>query len=68
MNMQTAELSATVQLRKHFPRIEQTIRVKRTFQALLMRQIALIEHGAHQIALFDPNPVLACQDTADLNA
>jgi len=68
MDMQAAELGATVQLRKHFARIEQTVRVKRTFQALLVGQITLVEHGAHQVALFDPDPVLARQRTPSFNA
>jgi len=62
MDMQSAKLGATVQLRKDFARIEQTVRIKRAFQALLVGQITLIEHGAHQVTLFDPDPVLARQN------
>src|SRR5262249_2543188 len=68
MDMETAEFGAAVQLRKHFSRIEQTIRIESTFQALLVREIALVEHRAHKIALFNADAVLAGQYTADFDA
>src|SRR5206468_8514951 len=60
--METAELGAAVQLRKHLARIEQAVGIEGAFQALLMREVALVEHRTHQVALFDPDPVLAGQD------
>jgi hypothetical protein len=57
-----------MQLRKDLAGIEQAIGIESAFQALLMRQVGFIEHRAHQIALFDPNPVLAGQHAANLDA
>src|SRR6266446_1183509 len=68
MDMDAAEFGAAMQLREHLARIEQAVGIERTFQALLMRQIALVEHRSHQVALLDPDPVLAGQDAADLDA
>ena len=68
MDVEAAEFGAAVQLWKHLAWIEPIVRVERAFQPLLVRQVALVEHSPHQIALLDPDSVLAGQDTADLDA
>src|SRR5262249_10512051 len=68
MDMHAAELRAAVQCRKHFSRIEQALRVKRAFQALLLVEVDLVEHIAHEIALLDADAVLAGEHAAELDA
>src|SRR5690349_20706919 len=65
--METPQLGAAMQLRKDLAGIEQPIGVKGAFEALLMGQIAVVEHRRHQIALFDADPVLPSQHAADLD-
>src|ERR1043166_360708 len=48
MDMDPAKLGAAVQGRKHLSRVEQPLRVERAFQALLLVEIDLAEHLAHQ--------------------
>jgi hypothetical protein len=68
MDVQTAQLGAAVQRRKHLAGIEQPVGVEGAFEALLMREIGLVEHFSHKVALLDADPVLAGQDAADLHA
>src|SRR5258708_3002043 len=67
-HMHAAELGAGVQGRKHLAGIEQAAFVERAFEALLLGEIDLGKHGRHQIALLDPDPMLACQHAAHLHA
>src|SRR5690348_8098016 len=48
--------------------IEQAARIEGAFQALLLIEVDLVEHGRHEVALFDANAVLARQHAADLDA
>ena len=68
MDVQPAQFGAAVQLREYLPGVEEPVRVEGAFEALLLREIALVEHRPHQIALLDADPVLAGQDAADLHA
>ena len=60
-HMHAAELGAPVECRKHLAGIEQAPLVERAFEALLLGQIDVRKHRRHQIALFDPDPMLAGQ-------
>src|SRR5689334_2430275 len=68
VDMHAAELGAAVQGRKHFSGIEQALRVEGAFDALLLVQIDVGKHLAHQVALLDADAVLAGQDAAELDA
>ncbi len=68
MDVHAAELGAAVQGRKHFSRIEQPLRVEGAFQALLLVQINLAEHLAHEVALFDADAMFAGQHAAEFDA
>src|SRR5260370_35601573 len=68
MDMKTAELGAAMQLWKHLARVQQAIRVESAFEALLVRQVALVEHRSHEVALFDADPVLTGQYSTDFDA
>ena len=68
VDMQAAEFGAAMQLRKHLAGVEQPVRIEGAFEALLMRQVAFVEHRPHQVALLDADPVLAGQHAADLDA
>ena len=59
MHMQVPELGAAVQLRKHLAGIEQALRVEGAFQPLLLIEVNLGEHVAHQVALLDAHAVFA---------
>jgi hypothetical protein len=45
--MDTAELGAAMQLWEDLARVEQAIRIESAFEALLVRQVALVEHCPH---------------------
>src|SRR3954451_12705984 len=68
MHMDAAEFGAAMQGRKHFSGIEQALRVEGAFQPLLLVEIDLREHLAHEIALLDPDAVLAGQNAAEFDA
>src|SRR5579883_3458274 len=68
VHVQATELGAAIQLREHLAGVEQPVRIEGAFEALLLVEIGLGEHDAHQIALLDPDPVLAGQDAADRDA
>jgi len=68
MDMETAELGAAMQLWKDLARVEQAIRIESAFEALLVRQVALVEHCSHEVALFHADPVLTRQHPTDLDA
>src|SRR5262245_43568090 len=59
VHVHAAELGAAVQLREHLAGIEQAPVVERAFEALLLGEIDFREHRRHQVALLDPDPVLA---------
>ena len=62
VDMHAIELGAAAELREHLAGVQQSIRVERAFQPLLLLHVGLGEHGRHQVALFDPDPVLPGQD------
>jgi len=68
MDMKTTELGAAAELRKYLAGVKQTVGIECAFQALLMREVALIEHRSHQVAFFDADTVLTGQHAADLDA
>src|SRR5438477_12561163 len=68
MHMNPAELGTAMQLWKDLARVEQAIRIESAFEALLMRQVALVEHCSHEVALFDAYPVLTRQHATDFDA
>ena len=68
MDMKTTELGTATELWKHLAGVEQTVGVECAFQALLMREVALIEHRSHQVAFFDADTVLTGQHAADFDA
>ena len=58
VDMHTAELGTAVERWKHFAGIEQTVRIKGAFDALLLVEIFFGKHRAHKIAFFDANAML----------
>ena len=68
MDMKMTELGAAMQLRKDLTRVQQAIRIESAFEALLMCQVALVEHCSHEVALFDADPVLTGQHATDFDA
>src|SRR5438067_9403223 len=68
MDMKTAELGAAMQLWKDLARVEQAIRIESAFEALLVCEVALVEHRSHEVALFDADPVLSGQHSTDFDA
>src|SRR6202023_4417766 len=68
MDVHAAEFSATVQGREHLAGVEQALRVECTFQPLLLIEVDLAEHFAHQVALFDADAMPAGQDAAEFDA
>src|SRR5579864_7703686 len=68
MNMHAAQLGAAVQLREQLAGVEQPLRIEGAFEALLLVQVNLVEHGRHEIALLDADAMLAGENTADLDA
>src|SRR4029079_9381269 len=68
MDVHAAELGAAVQGRKHFSGVEQALRVEGAFQPLLLGEVDLSEHLAHQVALLDADAMLAGEHAAKLDA
>jgi hypothetical protein len=68
MDMNPAELGTAMQLWKDLARVEQAIRIESAFEALLVRQVALVEHCSHEVALFDADPVLTGQYSTNFDA
>src|SRR5262249_42299683 len=68
MDMDAPQFGAAVELREDLAGIEEAVGVEGAFQALLLRQIDLIEHRAHEITLLDAHSVLAGPPPADLDA
>src|SRR5579884_2433688 len=67
-DVQTAEFGAAMELRKHLAGIEQPVRIEGAFEALLLVEIDFVEHRSHQVALLDPDAVLAGQHATDGDA
>src|SRR5207237_2396336 len=67
MDMNPAELGAAMQLWKDLARVEQAVRIESAFEALLMGEIAFVEHCPHKVALFDADPVLTGQHSTDFD-
>src|SRR5215470_17080392 len=59
-----AQLGAAPQRREDLAGVEQLMLVERAFEAHLLREIGLVEHGRHQVALLHPDAVLARQYAA----
>src|SRR4051812_43537552 len=53
VDVHAAEFGAAVQGGKHLSRVEQALRIERAFQPLLLVEIDVAEHLAHQVALLD---------------
>src|SRR5450759_4324119 len=68
VDVHAAKLGAAVQGREYLAGIEQALRVERAFQPLLLVEIDLAEHLAHQVALFDADAMFAGEHTAELDA
>ena len=68
MDVHAAEFSAAVQGREHLAGVEQALRVECTFQPLLLVEVDLAEHFAHQVALFDADAMFAGQHAAEFDA
>src|SRR5208337_4252069 len=68
MDMHSAEFGAAAELREHLSGVEKTFGIESAFEALLLIEIALIEHRVHEIALLHADPMFARQDAADLDA
>src|SRR5690606_34073971 len=68
VHMHAPELGAAMQDGEDLPRIEQVIGVEGALHPLLLLQIRLGEHFRHEIALLDPDAVLAGEHAADLDA
>ena len=68
MNVHPAQFSTAMKGGEYLSGIQLLRRIERAFDPLLLFQIRLCEHLAHQIAFFDAHAVLSGQDTADLHA
>ena len=68
MDMHSAQLRTAMESRENLTGVEQQIWVEGAFHALLVCEINGGKHHRHQVALFDADPMLACQHTTDLDA
>ena len=68
MDVHPPELGAAMERRKHLAGVQKPLRIERAFQALLLVEVVLGEHDAHQVALLDPDAVLAGQHPAHFDA
>src|SRR5690606_13896603 len=68
MHVQAAELRTAMQDGEHLAGVQQSVRIERALQSLLMREISLRELFGHEVALLDADSVLARQHAADLHA
>src|SRR5262249_51491361 len=68
MDVHTAELGTAVQHREHLAGVEEPVGIEGAFEPLLLRQLALAEHRAHEVALLDADAVLARKDAAHRDA
>src|SRR5215212_4343478 len=68
VDVHAPEFGAAVELREHLAGVEQPARVEGALDPLLLGEVGLVEHLAHQVALLDPDAVLARQHAADLDA
>src|SRR5262245_21917549 len=68
MDVQAPELGAAVQRREHLAGIEQAALVEGAFEPLLLLEIGVGEHRRHQVALLDPDAMLAGEHAPHLDA
>src|SRR5712671_3456891 len=68
VDMHAAELGAAVQGWKYLAGVEQALGVERAFEPLLLVEIDLAEHFAHQVALLDADAMFAGQHAAEFDA
>src|SRR4051812_19665257 len=68
VDVHAAELGAAMELREHLAGIEEPVRIEGAFEALLLREVAGVEHRPHEVALLDSDAVLAGEDAAHLDA
>ena len=59
VDVEAAELGAAVELGEDLAGIEDLSRVEGALHALLLVEVVLVEHHRHQVALLDPDAVLA---------
>src|SRR5215210_4107644 len=57
MHVHPPEFGAAVELREHLARDEQPPRIEGAFEPLLLGEVGLVEHLAHQVALLDADAV-----------
>jgi hypothetical protein len=68
MHVHAAKFGAAMQLRKHLAGIEQALFIEGAFEPLLLGEVDFSEHGRHEVALLDPNAVLARQHATHFDA
>src|SRR5579871_4305498 len=68
MHVHAPQFGATVQGGKNLARIEEALRVEGAFDSLLLVEVDLGKHLAHQIAFLDTDAVLAGQNAAEFDA
>src|SRR5258705_11541807 len=68
VDMHATEFGAAVQGRKYLARVEQALGVERAFEPLLLVEIYLAEHLAHQVALLDADAMFTGQHAAEFDA
>ena len=68
MDVHSPEFRTAVQRRIHLAGVEQAFRIEGALDPLLLLQVVLGEHLAHQIAFLHPDAVLAGQHAADPHA
>src|SRR5271154_6553486 len=67
-DMHAAEVGAVMGCRGHRAGLEQSLLVEGAFDALLVLHVDFGEHNRHQVALLDPDAMLAGEHAADLDA
>src|SRR4029453_832646 len=68
VDMHAAKFGAAVQGREYLAGVEEALGVERAFKPLLLVEIDLAEHFAHQVALLDADAMFAGQHAAELDA
>src|ERR1700732_3652162 len=65
MHPHPAEFYAATRRRKHLAWVEEALRVKRTFESLLLSEVDIGELIPHQIPLLDAHAVLPAEHAAE---
>ena len=68
MNVHAAELGAAVKGGEHLARVQRSFRIEGALQALLLLQIGVGEHLAHEVSLLHADPVFTGQHASHLDA